>query len=172
MFIINSVLAYFFYRYAFVNPDEDSCFASHVPGTTSASQTEQGDFTIDVSKEFETWFTQGFNLSCSALAYYLLTFMNFKCCGRGRLIGELVTALGYFAVLGTLIWLVLGSLLRWSYRGVACSDPAYLEKSGKFMMVYLFAMYAIVGLTFMCTIGSSIKETCDARFKRSHAHFK
>ena len=74
--IIQAIFAFFFYKYAFMNPDEGSCFAKEgnitaygeIPMITTGSgedavQTQEEGF-IEVSKKFQTWFTYGFALYC------------------------------------------------------------------------------------------------------------
>ena len=82
--IINAVFAYFFYKYAFNNPDEGSCFAKdgneiafgEIPmitigdGESSAKTPEKGF--IDVSDKFQSWFLYGFILNCIGMGYSVL----------------------------------------------------------------------------------------------------
>lgn len=122
----------------------------------------------------------GFILSSAALAHYILSYINFKWC-HGKVLSELITALGYFSALGSLVWLILGALHRWSEQGKACSgdyvadktgESPYLWKSGKFMKVYLFILSCLFGLFFFCFIVSAIKDSCSAGIRRCHAHVK
>ena len=125
------------------------------------------------------WFSTGFILCCSTLAYYILGFLNFKC-GKANLLAQLITAIGYFSVLGTLVWIVYGTLLRWSEEAKACSgdlvtnngQEPYQWKSGKFMKLYIWVMGGVIGLTFLCTIVSSISDSCSSSYRRCHAHIK
>ena len=78
------VLAYFFFVYAFQNPDPGSCFAkegqqtgqSTAPVTRSgegdaAVHTTNGGF-VDVSAQFGTWFLLGFVLIMVGLSISVL----------------------------------------------------------------------------------------------------
>ena len=126
--IVNSVLASYFYTYAYANPDEGSCYANGQGAVAATSTTLTGEVT-NVSKELETWFMMGFILSCSIIAYYLLGFLNYKC-GNASLIAELVTAIGYFSVLGTLGWVVYGTLLQRLASVKGCSGSG-VENNGQ-----------------------------------------
>jgi len=120
----------------------------------------------------------GFILTCSALVFYIFSFLNFKCC-RASLMNELNRAIGYFAVLGTLVWLVLGTMLRWSLPGKTCSgdivddksgQAPYQWQSGRFIKIYLFILFGVVGATFLCAIVGAITAATSAAYRRSHAH--
>ena len=126
MVILLSIQAYFFYVYGMANPDSGYCFANNagvVTATRAETKTMEGEF-FAVSNLFGLWFMCGFIITSSALLYYIFTFINFKCCGNANLMTELVKAIGYFAVLGTLVWLVLGTMLRWSVPGKACAGDS------------------------------------------------
>lgn len=125
-FIILSIQAYYFYAYAMVNPDSGYCFANSkgvVAATRADTKTMEGEF-FAVSTLFGMWFMGGFIITSSALLYYIFTYMNHKCCGDAHLMTELVKAIGYFAALGTLVWLVLGAILRWSVPGKTCAGDS------------------------------------------------
>ena len=126
MSILLSVQLYFFCIYALANPDEGDCFANSagdIALTKKQTKEMTGDF-YTMSSLFELWFMGGLTITASALLYYILTFMKFKCCRHAELMTELVRAIGYFAVLGTLVWVVAGGMLRWSLPGKACAGDS------------------------------------------------
>ena len=82
--IVYAVLAHFFFMYAWMNPDEGSCFASQsfkigkpeVPLSVAATATTEAIYAtgyIDVSARFTFWFVFGFFL-CLALFVHFLAF--------------------------------------------------------------------------------------------------
>ena len=83
--VINAALACFFFIYAFRNPDTGSCFAKDgfetarseipisVPATSSAEAVYATGY-VEVSEKFETWFIQGFVLSCSVILYSIVSY--------------------------------------------------------------------------------------------------
>ena len=162
------------------NPDEGSCFANSegvIAATGAETKTMAGKF-FAVSRLFEMWFMCGFILTCSSLAFYIFSFLNFKYC-RANLMNELNRAIGYFSVLGTLVWLVLGTVLRWSLPGKTCSGDMVDDKSGqvpyqwssgRFIKIYLFILFGVVSITLICAIAGAITAAASAAYRRPHAH--
>ena len=61
--ILNVILAYIFFTYAYQNPDEGQCWACLDLTSFSVSATMKDDYTINVAKQFKTWFRYGFILN-------------------------------------------------------------------------------------------------------------
>lgn len=180
--VINAVLAIFFYSYAYNKPDGSSCFANSqgdFSPTVEATKAKQGYF-IDVSLMFETWFKTGFFLCCSVILYYILTFISFKSNGSSKsLFGQLITAIGYFTILGQLVFVMLGTMLRSSPEAKTCSgdnaiegSEPFLWKSGSFIKTYLSLFCIVPGLLMPWYIYTTFKEEQNAHFRRPHTHVK
>ena len=87
--IINSVMAFFFYTYAFNNPDFGACFAKtdssfkigkptipvSVPSTIGSDAVYATGY-VDVSIQFQLWFTYGFLLCCATMTFSVLALSN------------------------------------------------------------------------------------------------
>jgi len=179
--ILNVVLAYFFFAYAFASPDGSSCFATAdgaIAATYEETKTMEGRF-FEVSRAFELWFRTGFVLCCCTLAYYTLSYLNYKC-GRSNLINQVITGIGYLSVLGTLVWTIAGTMLRRSEEAKVCSgdlatddgQAPYQWKSGKFMKLYIWAMYGVIGLTVLYSLITAMSDACSTSYRRCHAHVK
>ena len=174
--IVNGVLAYLFYVYAFNNPDEGSCFAKEgneigqpsVPVITtgsgpSSASTPQAGY-IDMTIKFQTWFFYGFILSCIGMGVSIIAFLyhatEIDFCAR------LHNLLGCVSCCGSLAWLVSGAVFRWSFTGKVCAGDfvegddkvePYAWRSGKFINLYLMIMFSLFGLLCCCgiTVGCS-----------------
>ena len=66
---INGILGYFFYIYAFANPDMSTCYVD--PDTWQASTTGSGG-AMNVSHVFHMWFLVGFILKCLGMVQAIL----------------------------------------------------------------------------------------------------
>ena len=62
--IINAVLAYYFHKYAYNNPDEGECWASENSRIPVAIETEGYK---NVTSHFNEWFFWGFLINIFAL---------------------------------------------------------------------------------------------------------
>ena len=69
------------------------------------------------------WFHWGFILMCASLAYSILTFVYQA--AKSRTIAALTNCVGCIQVLALLVWIVIGSILRFSTAGKACSGDYY-----------------------------------------------
>ena len=67
--IINGVLAYFFYTYAYNNPDSGECWAMEGQDTPKTSATAGY---INVSEQFHLWFWWGFIINIALCVLSLL----------------------------------------------------------------------------------------------------
>ena len=69
---VNGIMAFFFYRYSFQNPDSGSCWA--IVGDQRAKKEESPGYT-DVSEQFHFWFLWGFMFNCAGLIYSACAFI-------------------------------------------------------------------------------------------------
>ena len=162
---INGFLGYFFYKYAWQNPDgAETCFASPV-GSEVYSTYEEG--TMNMTHMFHLWFVIGFVISMLGIVHALL---NLVVPQQMRSISGPVTALGFLGLstgLGLIVW---GSVIRWNNQGKACSGDLYLGNefprpepylwdSGHFMYLYLVITISLLSCCcgciccFTCCIG-------------------
>ena len=129
--IVNGVFAYFFYKYAFNNPDEGSCFAKggnetaygEIPMISTGSgedaiQTPEEGF-LEVSQRFQTWFFYGFVLNCIGIGQTILTFLGGII--ESKVIDGIAKLIGIVLGLCYLAWYIAGAIFRWSFTGKVCS---------------------------------------------------
>lgn len=162
---VNGVLAFFFYRFSFLNPDQGSCWA--IVGVQTAKAEESPGYT-NVSDQFHFWFMWGFIFNCAGLVYSLCAFIyliNYS---------EKVHSLANFAAMltcgGTLTWIIIGAVLRWSFTGKVCSGDFYTTtdkrvlpyqwQAGMFMKVYLVASILIMILAACCGVLYGLALSC------------
>ena len=72
---VHTIFAYFFYQYAFNNPDQGSCWAissSQIPSAVKLPGYR------NVNSQFNCWFTWGFWISVAGMASSLVETINFK----------------------------------------------------------------------------------------------
>ena len=74
-FVLSTTLAYFFYTYAYNNPDQGECWARDDVTSMIASPVMKDEFTINVSKQFENWFWCGLILNLLLIAYSVFAFL-------------------------------------------------------------------------------------------------
>ena len=70
--IINAVLAYYFYQYAYANPDEGQCWAAENSRTPVATETAGYK---NVTANFHSWFFWGFIINIVSLVVAVLQFL-------------------------------------------------------------------------------------------------
>ena len=130
--VINGILAYFFYTYASTtdNPDgTTSCWAVEgtedvYPDKAAATAASLGTADpVDVSAEMRSWFFTGFILMCASLSYVVMTFV-YQAVKRSFL-ARLTHVVGCIQVLALVVWIIIGSMLRFSTIGKACSGDYY-----------------------------------------------
>ena len=168
----SSVLGYFFYVYAFDNPDVNKsgyeCFAS--PGQdVGFPAAPDGDYT-NVTKKFEMWFLFGFAAEMSYLVLGVLGLVH-AIAGAGvifncKTFGQQVMCLGWLA------WLITGIVFRFRHTGEVCSgkyyDPnavdvepnVYMWKSGRFMDILIRVFAAVIPTVclIMCCLGICFRK--------------
>ena len=168
--IINAVFAYFFYKYAFQNPDEGSCFAKEgnetaygeIPMITTgsgeeATQTPEEGFT-DVSKKFQTWFMYGLILNVIGMVQSIVGFLAVSL--ESSSVGKLGALFGCVQGCGSLAWLIAGAIFRWGFAGKVCSGDyvvngdinkvPFAHSTGKFMKYYLMIVLGVMGVGICC----------------------
>ena len=149
--LINGVLAYFFYQYAYKNPDQGQCWATdenHV-----ASPVELPGYT-NVSQQFETWFWWGFLINILCIVVACLQILA----GSGNnLFDSLSKCIGAPLGCGWLAWFIAGMVLRWREVGNICSGEyattsgvPYQWKSGKFIDTFLVITLCLWALACCC----------------------
>ena len=71
---VNSLLVVFFYKYAFINPDEGECWvdSTHVDRLAWFEETEIYDY--NVSQTFNKWFIVGFSISVLCVMWSACVF--------------------------------------------------------------------------------------------------
>ena len=70
--IINAVLAYYFYQYAYKNEDVGECWAADGANTPVSTQTAGYK---NVSENFHSWFYWGFIINIVSLVVAVLQFL-------------------------------------------------------------------------------------------------
>ena len=168
--VINGVFAYFFYKYAFLNPDEGSCFAKEgnetaygeIPMITTgsgedATQTPEEGF-IDVSKKFQTWFMYGLILNVIGMTQSILGFLAVSL--ESDAVGKLVALTACVQGCGGLAWLIAGAIFRFGFIGKVCSGDyvvdgdinkvPFTHGTGVFMKYYLMVVLGIFGIGICC----------------------
>ena len=167
-FVLSSTLVYFFYTYSYNNPDQGECWVSTDISSLTASPTQSDVFSVNVSKQFETWFWCGLVLNLLLIAYsvfaclYELTRGEFWVC-----LANGVSLLPIFTA--SVIWFAIGAYFRWRHAGRICSgdfvrkaieindnslgrigELPYQWKSGKFMHIYLLVIGGIFCSVLFC----------------------
>ena len=152
--IFNGVLCYFFYTYAYNNPDAGECWA--IDGVDTPKTTETAGYT-NVSNQFHLWFWWGFIINVMGLTMAVTQFLYaatenscFKC-----LNGLIGCPLGC----GGLAWFIAGAVLRFRYVGTVCSGddqmndlavPGVQYESGAFMYWYYLITGIIIAAMLCC----------------------
>ena len=105
----------------------------------------------------QNWFKWGFILMCTSIAYVVLTLV-YKCLESG-LIAAFAHGVFCLQSIAMIVWIVFGSILRFSMVGKVCSGDYYHGdddaepydwQAGQFMFVYLIIMYVVIGLFVCC----------------------
>ena len=75
-----------------------------------------------------------------------------------------------FTCAGTLTWVIIGAVLRWSFTGMVCSGDFYITtdkkvipyqwQTGLFMKIYLCVSILVLGLGACCGALYGIALTC------------
>ena len=103
-----------------------------------------------------TWFYYGFVLMCSGLVYSLMTFAYQA--NRSELMSNVTHCIGIIQITAIFIWMIVGTVVRFSDTGEVCSgsgttvdsvDP-FMEHTGRVMQSVLVLMYVLFGLMFCC----------------------
>ena len=135
--MINAALACFFFMYAFQNPDEGECYAKEglkqghpqvpisVPETSQAEAVYATGYT-EVSGQYQSWFIQGFVLSCSVVVYSILSYVYLLL--DKEEIAVSTEILGFVTQVLTIMWLLHGAYIRFNHTGRVCSG-AFVEGS-------------------------------------------
>ena len=122
IFVINCIMAYFFFVYSFRNPDKGQCFAKDAVEAPSATAI---DGYTNVSKQFEIWFISGLVLNCGGFIFssgaflYALTEKTF--------INRIAIGVALLTICGMYIWGIYGCKIRWQYTGDVCSGKLVKE---------------------------------------------
>ena len=152
---INAILAYYFHTYSQESSNPDgyrNCWTAG-DGTVSSSQFGNAE---NVGAEMRTWFWYGFVIMSTSSVYSLMTFVYQA--QRSEFISSLTHCIGSIQVLAWIIWLIAGTVVRFSDAGEVCSgsgavtdgtDP-FMTHSGKFMYSYIITMYVLLGLMCCC----------------------
>ena len=160
--ILNGILCYFMYVYAFDNPDVANnggveCYASSVDNLGTALELNGRR---NVSKEMMTWFKFGFIINVAYLVVGVLQLIHFI--SELAFIGYIWMCIGIPMGCGSFAWFITGMIFRWNHTGKVCSgeyyDPqavisepdVYMWKSGKFMQIYFILCFCICALTCIC----------------------
>ena len=157
--IINGVLAYFFYVYAFANPDgNEGCWA--MAGQTVPKTVEAPHY-INVTEQFHVWFLWGFILNVAACVLSVLQFAY--ACTEADCFKMLSGCVGCPWCCASLGWFIAGMVLRWREVGRVCSGvytvndatiyrgaEPYLWKSGSFIHWYSIVTLILIGLLLCC----------------------
>ena len=153
--IVNGVLAYFFYTYAFNNPDAGECWAISTSQVPKAVETAGYKH---VSAQFHTWFLWGFILNVAMLVMAVLQFL--LAATKASIFGTLNGLVGCPVACGGLAWFITGMVWRWREIGKVCAGVYALEnggheggvpyqwKSGKFMHIY--NLICLIGIGCVC----------------------
>ena len=162
--IINAVLAYYFYQYAYANPDEGQCWAAESSRTPVA--TETAGYT-NVTANFHSWFFWGFIINIVSLVVAVLQFIaaGLKSEGIGKLAACVAGPLGCVG----LVWFIMGLVWRYGEAGNVCSGDyvvagtdgtvqqtaPYAWKSGYFLnLYYLIVMWVLISVcACVCCVG-------------------
>ena len=125
-------------------------------------------FTINVSKQFETWFWCGYLLNLALIAYSVFACLYELT--RGEFWVSLANGVSMLPIFtGSVIWFGAGVYFRWRHVGRLCSgdfvrkaiddsdislgrigEVPYQWKSGKFMHIYLLVVGGIFCSVMVC----------------------
>ena len=160
--IVNAVLAYYFYQYAYANPDQGECWAAKTSQVPSATAT--AGFT-NVTENFHSWFNWGFYINILALVVGLLQVLagSLRNEGIAKLAGCLGAPLGCVG----LVWFIMGLVWRYQEVGNVCSgdyvlagsaqdgSAPYAWASGAFInLYYVVIMWTLIGIcACACCVG-------------------
>ena len=70
--LLQGVLGYFFFVYAYQNPDPDNCFAQGDIGYSYRTEDKMHQY--NMAWRFRAWFNAGFIICASSLIYSLLVW--------------------------------------------------------------------------------------------------
>ena len=160
--VFNGVLAYYFYQYAFNNPDDGSCWA--IAGNNVPSATEQAGYK-NVTEQFVTWFYWGFIINVGAMV--VAVFRLLYAATESEAWIKLANFIGGPLGCGGLAWFIAGLVLRYRDIGNTCSgdyvtaDDASVDRSlyswdsGHFINIYytVIMWFFIVVCSCVCCIG-------------------
>ena len=158
--IINAVLAYYFYQYAYANPDVGECWAT--AGQTTPLSVETAGYK-NVTAQFHSWFYWGFIINIVSLVVGVLQVIAGALKNEG--IAKLATCAAGPLGCGGLAWFIAGLVLRYRQIGNVCSGDLVLEgadqtgpyawKSGKFMNIYyMVIMWILISVcACACCVG-------------------
>ena len=180
--LCNGILAYFFYTYAYNNPDaatQGQCFASDSSDTpfdmtpdsiTGAVPTPSADY-ANVGAQFTSWFFWGFVINMISIVMAIFNFLF--AFTQSPIFGMLQTLIGCPVCCGGLAWWIAGMVIRWRHIGSVCAggilrdeidangasagavgDAPYWWKSGKFMNIYL--IITLSAIPILCCVGCCI----------------
>jgi len=151
--VIGAVLAYFYGKYAFSNPDDVECWAG-AGETISAVQDDLHP--TNVSANFHNYFLIQFINTIAGIAAPFIMVLGAKLQAPGLFsIGGSILGLGGCL---SLAMLITGSVFRWRHEGAVCSGSfvpeeatleqrvGYLWSSGSFINIWLIIQYSLFGL--------------------------
>ena len=164
-FVINLIMCIFFGIYAFNNPEGDTkCYTYQPDGShklqASEVKPDEGKYT-DVSREYYIIYVTYFCL-CLVNLMYTLVATYYLLYNKMRMIAS-----GLVCVSGSLslAWMIYASIVVFGDDGNACNDAGILEKSYKFIFVWLIILYVFLGVLCCC----SFMLICIIRSKKKQA---
>ena len=159
---MSAVLAGFFYKYTFKNPDWSPCVAN---ASTFPAYGGGPEYT-DVEYWFKVWFKWGFILNCVTILYSILAIIQLIVLNRwvAEIIAKLINVGAVLLCLSNIAWVITGTIFRWNHAGKVCSGDyvdqltidtygkyaPYQWSSGQFIRIYLIIVFCFLGLVTCC----------------------
>ena len=162
--VLNVTLGYVFFQIAYSrSEDQIDCWASEestLPRILQDNTASAGeDIQRNMGRFFHWWFLTGFGLCCSSIFYSLLSSgAQFY---RNKTTSTVATIILFVNSLLSLIWLFIGSALRFSKAGSVCAgdllqsdnfgNAPYQFTEGMFMRVYITFSISLI-TTLSCLL--------------------
>ena len=124
--------------------------------------------TVDVGAQFATWFFWGFVTQTAMFVLPMILMCKKSSDGLKPLV---LTFCG--AVIGNLVWYILGMFLKWGAKGQACVESGYLLSANTLTSWFYDITLPLAGLV-ACILWFYWKEFNDYLFSSSNhvAEFK
>ena len=112
---------------------------------------------VDVTSSMQHWFRIGMYIMLVSMFYSVVVF-GYQAT-KSEVLAKAANLVSCIQGLVLLVWVIYGTMIRFSNEGKACSgsfyqgsgepDP-YMWNTGIFMAVYIILVYVCIGLVFCC----------------------